>query len=255
VPPGEGMRLVSLTIAGHRSNTVTLPIGQAMHNVRTPSFTFGTAAPESMESALPCNGTDLVNIERGTVVWGTPPNLPTVLGGTSITVTDSGGVTRFAPLVAATWNQVNYLLPAGTASGVATVAVISGGRLIAAGDIEVAAIAPSLFFEQLQLVRVRNGVQTIEPVLASGVDLGPETDRVYLVLYGTGIRGISSLSGAAARIAGIDVPVVYAGAQGEIPGLDQVNLFLPRSLAGRGFVELGLSIDGKPANPVNLRFQ
>ena len=54
---------------------------------------------------------------------------------------------------------------------------------------------------------------------------------------------------------GLAAPVLYAGAQGELAGLDQVNVALPRALAGRGEVELGLTVDGKAANAVRVRFE
>jgi len=54
------------------------------------------------------------------------------------------------------------------------------------------------------------------------------------------------------KIDGIDAPVFYADFQSEFPGLDQVNVALPRSLAGRGLVNIQLSVDGKAANIVRV---
>ncbi|MFM8395532.1 MAG: hypothetical protein ACKOB4_16585, partial [Acidobacteriota bacterium] len=47
--------------------------------------------------------------------------------------------------------------------------------------------------------------------------------------------------------------VVYAGAQGDYAGLDQLNVRIPRELAGRGEVDLNLSVGGVSANPVRIR--
>ena len=44
------------------------------------------------------------------------------------------------------------------------------------------------------------------------------------------------------------MPADYAGAQGFFVGLDQVNVKIPRSLIGRGEVNLELIVDGKAAN-------
>ena len=45
-----------------------------------------------------------------------------------------------------------------------------------------------------------------------------------------------------------------AAAQGESPGLDQVNIGpLPRSLAGRGELDIVLTVDGRAANTVTVR--
>jgi len=49
--------------------------------------------------------------------------------------------------------------------------------------------------------------------------------------------------------------VSYAGAQGSLVGLDQVNVKLPRALNGRGEVDLVLTVDGKTANTVRVRIK
>jgi uncharacterized protein (TIGR03437 family) len=49
--------------------------------------------------------------------------------------------------------------------------------------------------------------------------------------------------------------VLFAGPQGAFVGLDQVNLRLPRSLAGRGEVDLALVVGGKPANVVKINLR
>jgi len=47
--------------------------------------------------------------------------------------------------------------------------------------------------------------------------------------------------------------VQYAGPQGGYAGLDQVNIRVPRSLAGRGNVDVVLTVDGKTANAVTIK--
>ncbi|MCI0391789.1 MAG: hypothetical protein MOB07_23850, partial [Acidobacteria bacterium] len=76
-----------------------------------------------------------------------------------------------------------------------------------------------------------------------------------LILYGTGIRFRSSLGAVRSKIGGLDTEVVYAGLQGFFVGVDQVNIRLPRSLAGRGDVDIVLTVDGQTANTVGGRFQ
>jgi hypothetical protein len=85
-----------------------------------------------------------------------------------------------------------------------------------------------------------------------GPDLGSASDQVFLILFGTGFRNRSALSTVVARIGGENSEVSYAGAQGGFVGLDQANLRLPRSLAGRGEVDIVMSVDGKTANTVRV---
>jgi len=77
-------------------------------------------------------------------------------------------------------------------------------------------------------------------------------EQVYLLLFGTGIRLRGSLSGVTVNIGGLGAQVEYAGQQGEFVGLDQINVLLPKALAGRGEVDLLLSVDGKTANTVRI---
>ena len=78
------------------------------------------------------------------------------------------------------------------------------------------------------------------------------SDAVVLALYGTGIRGRSGVAAVTCAIGGVAVPVLYAGPQPEFPGLDQVNVTLPRSLAGKGLVTVNVVVDGRTANPVQI---
>jgi uncharacterized protein (TIGR03437 family) len=74
-------------------------------------------------------------------------------------------------------------------------------------------------------------------------------------LFGTGVRFRSALSGVSAKIGGTDVQVLFAGPQGDFIGLDQLNIQLPRSLAGRGEVDLVLTVDGKTSNTVRVNIK
>ena len=55
-----------------------------------------------------------------------------------------------------------------------------------------------------------------------------------------------------ARLGAVNAEVLYAGAQGDLVGLDQVNVRVPRALIGRGEVELEMTLDGKPTNTVRV---
>lgn len=235
-----------------------MTVPRALGNVSGASFQSGPVAPESIVSAL---GFDLATAPLG----NSSATVPTTLGGTIVTVTDSTGASRQAPLFYVSPGQVNYEIPAGTASGVATVTVQSGDGVTSTAPLGIVAVSPGLF--ELNAaglaaafdIRVSGGNQTYENVyqldasnnvIPKPIDLSPATDSVYLLLYGTGLRGAGTTT---ATIGGVAVPVTFAGAQGQFAGEDQVNVGpLPQSLAGRGNVQIILTSDGIPANAVNV---
>jgi len=194
------------------------------------------------------------------------------LAGTTINVKDSAGAERLAPIFFVSPGQVNYQMPPGTAPGLATVTITNRYGEVSTGTVRIAAVAPGLFAANANgqgvaaalALRVKaDGSQIYEPVIrfdatqnkfvSAPIDLGPETDQVFLILFGTGTRFRSSLSNVSARIGGVDAPVSFVGAQGDFVGLDQINLQMPRSLIGRGEVEIRLTADGQQANPVTVR--
>jgi uncharacterized protein (TIGR03437 family) len=71
-------------------------------------------------------------------------------------------------------------------------------------------------------------------------------------LYGTGIRGAASVQ---CYVGGLSVPVLYAGPVAAYAGLDQVNISIPKSLAGTGDVRVYLVADGVTSNVVGLNVQ
>lgn len=236
----------------------------ALAMVSAASFGGDSFAPESIVSAFGAN------LATGTQAASVAP-LPTSLAGTTLRLRDSAGVERLAPLFFVSPGQVNYQIPAGTAAGAATATVTSGVGSIAAGSIQIANVAPSLFTANSTgqgaaaavALRIRaNGDQVVEPVsewnasltrfVTRPIDTGAEGEQVYLLLFGTGIRLRGSLSGVTVNIGGLGAQVDYAGQQGDFVGLDQINVLMPKALAGRGEVDLVLSVDGKPANTVRI---
>ncbi len=77
-----------------------------------------------------------------------------------------------------------------------------------------------------------------------------DNDQLVLVLFGTGLR--NHRGEITAQAGEIMLPVLYAGAQNEMTGLDQVNLALPRWLAGSGEVMLRLTVNGQPSNQIRI---
>ncbi len=230
-------------------------------SVSAASFLGVDIAPESIVAAFG------LNLATGIAIGTTVP-LPTNLLGTKVSVRDSAGTSRDAGLFFVAETQINYQVPPGTAEGDATVTVTINDTVVAMGSMKVARVSPGLFsanssgqgIASAVLLRVRNGAQTFEPVSDAEIDLGPAGDIVYLLLYGTGLRGRSAPGNISVSVGNVTKSLnpnefEDAFAAPGFIGLDQANILLPRTLIGAGLVNLTLTIDGKPSNTVQLRFK
>jgi uncharacterized protein (TIGR03437 family) len=256
------VRVASITDDNRPENNAQL------FNVSAASYRDSALAPESIVAAF---GLKLATTTRSA---DTSP-LPTELSGTRVAVRDSLGVERPAPIFFVSPTQVNYLMPSGTANGAATVTITSGDGGASTGAAQIEQVEPGLFAADASgkgpaaglTLRVKaDGGKYFETValfseaqkrfFLAPIDFGPETgetsDQLFLVLFATGLRSRTSLSNVSATIGGSDAQVVFAGAHGELAGLDQINLRMPRSLNGRGEVEIALTVDGRKANPVRI---
>lgn len=197
--------------------------------------------------------------------------LPTSLGGTNVKVKDSSGIERAAPLFFVSPTQINFQIPAGTAVGTATVTIRNNDGLLSTGTLNVAKVAPSLFTANATGRGVAAGVflrlkannqQSYEPIgrydaaqsrfIPLPINLGAETEQVYLVLYGTGLRAYSALNQINAKLGEAPLEVIAAGAQGSFAGLDQLNLRIPRNLPICGTLDVTVTVEGKAANKVQV---
>ncbi len=200
--------------------------------------------------------------------------LPTELAGTRVTITDSRGFKRDAPLYFVSPGQINYQIPPETAEGIARISIVKSDGLTLLGVVAIASVAPAIFTVDASgaglpaavALRVSaDGKQAYEPIVrfdratnrfaAVPINLDAQTDQVFAVLYGTGIRGRSALSQVKCLIDGIACEVQFAGAADEFTGVDQVNVRLPGILIGRGEVDAVLTVDGKTANTVRLNIK
>jgi uncharacterized protein (TIGR03437 family) len=264
IAPGHDSDLVF--VEGPQINAVAAMLnvspGQAAATVNGASF--AANAPVARSSIASVFGLDLAT--KSETASGT---LGTDLAGTSVQVTDSNGVARKALLFYVSPKQVNFLMPDGVAYGAATIAVTSGDGKITTGGVSVAPVAPGIFVANsgglaaATLVRVHaDGTQTqeameqVDPntgqIVPVPIDLDPQTDTVYLELFGTGFRNAKE---ATVQIAGQALKPSFAGAQPTYSGLDQLNVALPYSLKGSGDVTLTVSANGIAANPVHVVIQ
>nr|MDQ3012338.1 hypothetical protein [Acidobacteriota bacterium] len=96
-----------------------------------------------------------------------------------------------------------------------------------------------------------------ETVTANPIDLGPETDTVYLLAYGVGLRGRTNAANISVNLGGTVKtlnPNLFedAFAVSGFVGLDQINIVLPRTLIGRGLINVVLTVDNKVSNTVQI---
>jgi uncharacterized protein (TIGR03437 family) len=97
-----------------------------------------------------------------------------------------------------------------------------------------------------------DGTTSVRPISGAAIDLGSSSDVVTLEFYASGVRDASDVR---VQIAGHDVPVRYTGASGRFPGLDEVTVQVPHSLAGTGDADVVLAVDGHAADPVRIHIQ
>ena len=250
---------------------LSLPLAQPpIAAVSAASYFAGDVAGESILAVF---GT---NLAPGVTVAATVP-LPTTLNGTTARLTDSANATRDLGLFFVSPGQLNLALPAGAAEGAATLTVRNSGGQSFSTTINIRAVVPSIFnanangqgIAAAQLLRVKaDNSQVYEPVARFDTTLnqwvplpivfGPESEQAFLVLYGTGLRKRSDVTNVRANVQqnnGAELPVLYAGPQGDNVGLDQINVALPRTLAGKGEMHFRVIADGRTANLFKLNFQ
>lgn len=209
--------------------------------------------------------------ERTVLNGAAPP--PTVLQGANVTIIDSLGNLRLAGLLHVGSASISFVVPAEASLGTAGVIVRRGEAASDPFSIEIAAVAPGLFSANLDgtgtawayAIRIdADGKTSFEPAtefLAPvgtrnpiPVSLGEETDKVYLSLVGTGIRGWQRE--VKASVGGIDVEVRYIAPHTDRPGYDVIHIGpLPRSLAGSDEVQIVLVADGRASNAVTVSIE
>jgi uncharacterized protein (TIGR03437 family) len=200
--------------------------------------------------------------------------LPSELLGVRVSVIDSAGFARTAALFFVSQQQINFLIPPGTAPGTATVQVLRNGEVVARGTVAVQAVAPALFAINSNGQGVAAGIVVVDRANGSRssqtiydpnqfppniqpipVDIGSAVDQAVLVMYGTGIRASGGAANVSVSIDGVEQLVTFAGDQIEFSGLDQINVVLSPSLAGRGLVAIRLTVGGLTSNAVTIRVQ
>ncbi|HZN10562.1 MAG TPA: M36 family metallopeptidase, partial [Blastocatellia bacterium] len=237
-------RTVTLTFTasdGQLSDVKTVAVRVARAGrlavVNAADFRAGPIAADSIAAAF---GIDLA--ARPEQAEALP--LPHSLAGTTVTV---NGLP--APLFFVSPTQINFAVPAGVGPGAATIIVSHPFGIYSVATAQIAPSAPALF-----TVSATGTGDAAALATADGVSYQPPPFDIsaggrpnILILYGTGIRHPQAAAAddddgvaeaVSVTIDGLVARVLYAGAQGQFTGLDQINVELPGALAGGRRVEV-----------------
>ena len=232
-----------------------------MSAVRNAAHYGATIARDSLAVAFVDRVTKLdkleVEDERGSFQAVAP--LPTpAAGGLQINFLVPPGVSD-------DYRQANVSLTGAFGQGCSTPDPKSCGENGAA-TVWVSRVAPALFTANSQghglasgqLLRVNRAnptQRTYEFLRPGGNVLNVEVEDYFLVLYGTGFRHRRNLADVVVRVAGVPLPVTYAGPTPGIQGLDQINVQVPSSFTGRGLMEIDWTVEEIPTNKVQVHLR
>lgn len=274
--------LANLSAAGAASEQfVTVRTAEAGEVLRGVSFAPGSGISPTLNTPLVLSAANpgAAAIAPGSLAFafgqglatGTPGEIlgifPSSFAGTSVTITDSAGKSSLAPLLFVSSAQVTFLVPLEVASGFAKVTVTSAAGSQTAPTVQIAPIAPGLFTinnaslaagyairESAGGTRIVDQIYAFGSggaVVASPIDMGLPTDKVFLAIFGTGFQAAAADT-VTVSVGGKSVPVLYAGPQGSYAGMDQLNFELPAALTGKGNVNIQFSAAGISSNPVQI---
>jgi uncharacterized protein (TIGR03437 family) len=222
--------------------------------VNSADFRLGPVAADSIATIFGVNLAVRSDAAQGSA-------LPLELAGTTVTI---NGVQ--APLFAVSPTQINLAIPASVEPGQATIIVSNPAGSYAAGTVEIAQAAPALFTLNSAGTGDAYALATIDGVNYQqqpfDVLVGGRPNVV--VFFATGVRRATAANpndengvaeSAAVTIDGRPARVLYAGAQGDFAGLDQLNVEMPAALAGGGLrrVEVVVTVNGVAANRVTIQ--
>lgn len=211
-----------------------------------------SVAPDALISAF---GVDLAT----KTATATSSDFPTKLGDTTMTLVDSSNTSYAVQMYSVSPGQVNYMVPTKAQPGPAVTTVTSGDGTVTTGIVLVAPVTPGIYTANangkgtaaaVAVIVHANGTQSTQltftcsgagDCVAKPISLSA-SDKLFIELYATGVRHLSSKSAISAEVNGQNAPVEYAGKQGAFSGLDQINVEIPQSLTDGGPLNIQLTV-------------
>lgn len=183
--------------------------------------------------------------------------LPQLLKEAQIRIYSSADyVERYAGLLYVSPLQINFHVPEDLPIGDAEVRLYRKGILDSSHPVRVVKSAPGVFITPIYssapapagygvLVsgnkQTKTEIYTCPPGQGACVFLplnfGQAQDQLFLSIYATGLRNLKK-SDIRVMANGVDLPVDYLGPHSYFVGLDQINIRIPRSLAGTGLTDI-----------------
>jgi uncharacterized protein (TIGR03437 family) len=251
---------------------------------RSSASLSATLAPASLGTITGDAAQSPLAVQTVNATFNARTPLPYELAGVSVTV---GG--RAAPLLFVSPSRVDFCVPQEVRPGEAEVIVTSQDGYVSRGTMTVAQVAPALFSlngqEQSSSDLLNNGPALNEAtctteafdvttaqnfgadkrtrllLLATGLSSGAaNTDQSNDVRFKTGVvlaNLAESVRVEAQTTDGrlLQLPVEYAGAQGALTGMDQVNVILTPDLRGAGRITLRLIVAGERSNDITVQIK
>lgn len=193
-----------------------------------------------------------VNLSSQTATASTIP-FPTTLGGVRVHLWDRSTGDTLAPLLYVSPSQINYVMTSSDSFAFISVEHVGSAVPQQGLAVPVASIAPGFFSVGSGVAAASalsfgpgSAVSVVPVVSCSGascaaVPIDLSGSPVYLSLYGTGFDAAVA-SQSSCNVGNQSVVPSYAGPQMQTPGLDQLNLLLPKSLAGAGTISISCTL-------------
>src|SRR6185312_8562524 len=168
-------------------------------------------------------------------------SFPLSVGGPTVTVNG-----RQAQNLYVSPGQGAFLNPKETAIGPATVTITNAEGFPSTGTIMVLSTAPGVF--------TYNGTGAGEAVILNADTLvagpfDPTNGHLRLIIFATGVRRGANVT---ASISGQAVTVESVLRSAELPGLDEVHVFVPANFRGAGIVDAVVQADTQASNAGSL---